>query len=385
MAAPHGTEIRVGLIVLLGLAAITALVLMSDTVSFERHYRISVYLDDGEGLRQRSPVTFAGLPVGEVVRVEQVADPRGRVLAVAEIKRSRRLPADSVVRRSSSGFFGDAFLAVTGGTDPRAGLLPDDGSAVLVARPGFLAEAGAKATGLLDSVGALLDEPTRRDAQALIARSATLAGEAAALIAELRATQRALGGQAAQLAATAAAIGGQLERSLAAVERVALGLEATVAGMDRRLSALTTSATAALGDIAVAARVAASTAQRVDHLIAEARAPLVGAAGAVAGLAARLDAIAARIADGEGVIGQLLGSRQLAGDLNAMAVDAAALAKLLAETPSRLVFDADERTAAAERAARDRRKQERALSQFLGLGGASASGALSATAPASRP
>ncbi|MFM2090234.1 MAG: hypothetical protein RLZZ127_723 [Planctomycetota bacterium] len=374
MSARH--EARIGLLVLLGVAAAVAMVLLSDRFDFEPRYRIQVYLDDAEGLRPDSPVTFAGLPVGEVVAVEQIADPRGRVRAEAAIRRSRRLPGDTVVRLSSNGFFGDSFLALNGGSDRSRAPLADDGSAVLVARPGFLAETGGKAQRLIDGLNDTLDDATRANLQRLVAQGADLAAEGTALLRELRATNARLAATldrtdaaVADLAARGASAAARAETALAAVERLAATVEA-------RVPALAEAATAAAAAVAAAARSAAVAADQ-----AAASGPgLRDALAAAAGLVQRVSAVAGRLAAGDGVLGQLLVSPELARDLHAAAVDAAALADRLADRPSRLVFDADPDEAAADQAARDARKQRRALALWL----ASATAPAAAAAAAAR-
>jgi ABC-type transporter Mla subunit MlaD len=357
-------EARIGLLVLAGIAAAVAMVLLSDRFDFEPRYRLAVYLDDAEGLRPDSPVTFAGLPVGEVLAVEQVADPRGRVRAEVAVRRSRRLPGDTVVRLASNGFFGDSFLALNGGAARDRPPLADDGSAVLVARPGFLAETGDKAQRLIDGLNATLDDGTRANLQRLIANGADLAGEGAGLLRELRATQARLAAvveRADAVLARGASVAARAEDALAAVERLAGRIEAEV-------PALSVAASSALAALATAARSAGAAADGFA-----AGAPALGdALAATAVLARQASTVAARLAAGEGFLGQLLVSPALARDLQGVAVDLAALAKRLADKPSRLVFDAAPAEAAADRADRDARKQRRALELWLGAGATAA-------------
>ncbi len=357
-------EARIGLLVLAGIAAAVAMVLLSDRFDMEPRYRIAVYLDDAEGLRRESPVTFAGLPVGEVLAVEQVGDPRGRVRADVAVRRSRRLPGDTVVRLASNGFFGDSFLALNGGADRDRPPLADDGSAVLIARPGFLAETGDKAQRLIDGLNATLDEGTRANLQRLIANGADLAGEGAGLLRELRATQARLAAvveRADAVLARGASVAERAEGALVAVERLA-------ARIDAEVPALSAAASAAVAAVAAAARSAGAAADGV----AAGTPALAEALASTAVLAQQASVIAGRLAAGEGVLGQLLVSPALARDLQGAAVDLAALAQRLADRPSRLVFDGDPAEAAADRAGRDARKQRRALDLWLGAGATAA-------------
>ena len=61
------------------------------------------------------------------------------------------------------------------------------------------------------------------------------------------------------------------------------------------------------------------------------------------------------------MLGQLLMNRDLAGDVHRIAVDAASVARTIADRPSRVVFDASDEETAAAKAARERELMRRAV------------------------
>ena len=102
------------------------------------------------------------------------------------------LPADYILQISTSGIFGDSFMAFTGGTDPKAGALPMDGSAVVKASPGFLDEASQQARLIMASLTDLLSQDLRLDTKRLMHNAADLAGETAGIAKDLHAQTKQL-------------------------------------------------------------------------------------------------------------------------------------------------------------------------------------------------
>ena len=357
MATPNRLEIKVGLLVLAGAVSILGMILAADQVRIERRYRVTAYLVDAGGLRLDSPVTLSGIAVGRVVAVEAVPPAQlgalpGRIRATCELPLSADLPADAEAKLSSSGLFGDAFLALSPAPAADGRVLPKDGTGVLVVGPGFLEKASAKAESLLAAADDLLAPEVRLDAKRLVRSAADLADHAARIAARLDA---------------------QGER----MERILIGLETT----STQLSSLATDVNARTGPLldradrllALAERDggailahAASASARLDAAAAKADALLAAPEVAallrdVAATMATARTLAEALQGGQGVLGQLLMNRDLAGDVHRIAVDAASVARTIADQPSRVVFDASEEETAAAKAARERELMRRAV------------------------
>ncbi|MDA3963763.1 MAG: MlaD family protein, partial [Planctomycetota bacterium] len=75
-------EMRIGLLVIAGVTALVVLILVSDRVSFDSSYRVTVYLQDAGGLNVGSPVKLAGINIGTVELIRPASDPRGQVQAL---------------------------------------------------------------------------------------------------------------------------------------------------------------------------------------------------------------------------------------------------------------------------------------------------------------
>jgi ABC-type transporter Mla subunit MlaD len=131
-------ELKVGLLILIGIIATVALVLMTDRIRFDRFYTVKAYVGDAAGLRPNSPVTVDGIRVGDVVSLNAVSDPRGNIQVVMRINERSTIASDSKLTIASSGIFGDSFFAFSGSSDPNAVALKKDGTAEVQASRGFL-------------------------------------------------------------------------------------------------------------------------------------------------------------------------------------------------------------------------------------------------------
>ncbi len=366
MAAPANhvrtLEIRVGLLVVAGLAAAMTMILLSDRISFERDYAVAVYLQDAGGLRERSPVTLAGLRIGEVVKVEPVRDSRGPIRAHITISSNYPLPGDSSVVLATSGIFGDSSLAFSVPAVRRsdAGALPMDGSAELAAGASFLDTIGNQAKGIAAAVEDVLAENTRKDLKRLIANAADLAGEASALAKGLNEQQ--------------VKVGETLDAVKLAVER----LSTTADTLAKRVDGVAAQAESAIKEAGKAvsdlsAR-GAKTLEKFDGTLAKVDGLLANADGGLTteladiqkttaslrNLLDRVAAIAATIQSGQGLIGQLLANPQMTGDVHRLLIDAKAAAAVIADHPSSVVWGLDDDQAAAAKAERDRELVRRA-------------------------
>lgn len=345
-------EIKVGLLVVLAVTATISLVMTADKVRFERTYRLTAWLKDAGGLRERSPVTLAGIAVGKVESIAQ--DPSsGRIRAVLTVNASIDLPADVHARLASSGLFGDSSLAFSARGSARAASLAKDGTAEVEVSPGFFEEAGTRAERILDAAEDLLSAESRADAKRLLKASADLATHAAAVAARLdrqgekvEALLVNLDGTVKDLRTASAALAAQAGPLLEHVD-------GAVVRLDQRAGELSQQAGAVL--------------VRLDRLLADGAPRALATIDTVRELGARMGAIAARIEAGDGVLGQLVVSRDLARTVNRVAVDVEAAAKAVADRPSVLVFDDAESLRRSDEARRNRDKMRRTLDEGLAV------------------
>jgi phospholipid/cholesterol/gamma-HCH transport system substrate-binding protein len=352
-------EMRVGLLIVAGLVATVVMILAADHLHFERVYRVSAIVVDAGGLRAHSPVTLSGIRIGEVESLGTISDPRGSIRVQFKVNQDFKIPVESSLTISSSGIFGDSFLAFAGplpGAKPSGKTLATDGTAEVTAGKGFLDKVGGQAEQIMVAAGDLLDKPMRDDVKRLIRNSADLAAAGTTLaeglqqqnlrIADALDSIRRL---ADELHATTAALG---TRTQATMDH----LDATLAAVDKQVGALGTAGTATLGHLdALAAR----GAQLLDANAADLTATLAS----VRQLSEQAGRVAGALASGQGVIGQLLLSKDLVRDLNDTAIDLSRTANLMAEHPEVLVFGATKEETAALRARREREKLRRAFQE----------------------
>lgn len=346
-------EIKVGLLVVLGLAGLIALVMSADRLRFERNYQVTAWLKDAGGLRTGSPVSLAGIAVGKVKEIR--AEPqRGLIRATLDINDQITLPADVEAQLMTSGIFGDASLAFSSPGRGGTRSLPKDGSAAVEVSPGFFDQASDRARRILAAIDDLLDEPTRQDAKRLLASSADLARHAAAIAARLDANRERIESILARIDRASGSLAEASATAAARIGPIADRAEALLAGLEQRSATVAARAETALTAIEGLARsgqeLIAANAAELSALISSLR-----RAGAhAASLVRALDL-------GEGVLGQLIVNPELAQDLDRIAVDLSAAARTIADHPSSLVFDRDDDRLQADQAQRNRERMRRTL------------------------
>lgn len=367
-------EVKVGLLVVAGLVVTVALVMTADKFRVQRTYQVTAYLRDAGGLRFDSPVTLSGIAVGKVTAIEFVvpgASAPGSVRAAVEIFHGVVLPAEVQARLATSGVFGDSSLALSAPAKASGVMLPVDGSATLVVQPGFFDQAADKAGGILAAVEDLLDAQTRADTKRLVANAADLAGHAAVVLAKLEADQV------------------HLSAILANLDTASGEFKTAMATLNTRLDPLLTRADSALvkfDDLLTKANTSATSVEtlmtHVDSVLGGNEERIAALLTAVAGAAIKAQRIAEALEGGEGVLGQLLVNRNLAEDLQHVAVDLESAAKQVADKPSRLVFDDSDSERHQDKAARNREKMRRTLAEGLGQPAAPISAGSPARTPA---
>jgi phospholipid/cholesterol/gamma-HCH transport system substrate-binding protein len=354
-------ELKVGMLIVGGIIATVALVLLTDRIHFDSYYLVRAYVADAAGLRQGSPVTLDGVRIGEVDSFSVVSDPRGNIQVKLRVRQSHPIPKDAKLSLASSGIFGDSFMAFSGATDPKSPLLPMDNTAEVQASRGFLDKAGQQAELILAGVSDLLAGETRNDIKRLIHGAADLAESGTRLANNLDAHNKMLG------------------ETLMSVKTLSDDLRVTVAelqtrvdGTLARVDSLVTTVDTQSKDLGTKG---AGAIERVDGLVARATTVLESAGPeltqtlvAARALSQRIQRIAEALTSGEGVAGQLLVNRQLAQDLNNTAIDLSRTAALIADHPEALVFGMSAQESAAQQARREREKQRRSFHEGYGAG-----------------
>ena len=117
MATERQLQFRVGLLVLVSLGIGGWLVVQfGDLKQFmHKRYPLAIHFDSGSGLYPTAPVTVSGITVG-TVRVIQLDEKRGGVVAMVDVREEVRIPIDSqaLVIRS---ILGDTAIDITPGRE----------------------------------------------------------------------------------------------------------------------------------------------------------------------------------------------------------------------------------------------------------------------------
>ncbi len=354
-------EIKVGLLILVGIVATVVLVLMTDRIRFDRFYTVKAYVSDAAGLRPNSPVTVDGIRVGDVVSLNAVGDPRGNIQVVIRINERSAIPSDSKLTIASSGIFGDSFLAFSGSADSNATPFPKDGTAEIQASRGFLDKASQQAENILAGVSDLLDEDMRNNVKRMMKGAADIAENGARLTKNLddqtaliRESLTSLKALSEDLRKTVGALESRVNTSLTKVEDSLTKVDSLVVSTNEQILKVTSQAESTLKTFDETGKSAQAVMTQVG--------PDVGQTLAAARqLAERVDRLAAALENGDGVIGQLLVNKALAEDLNNTAIDLSRTAALIAEHPEVLVFGMSNEESAAQAARRERAKQRRSF------------------------
>ena len=112
-----GTEFRVGIFTLLGLAAILFAVFVISPDLFKRDERVNFYtvLDDAAGILPKTHVKTNGVNVGQVASIELLTNATKVVLAV---EKTVKIPKGSTIEIRTVGFLGDKFIEIKRTDDP---------------------------------------------------------------------------------------------------------------------------------------------------------------------------------------------------------------------------------------------------------------------------
>ncbi len=374
-------EVKVGVLVLAGAIATITMVLTADKFSIERRYKITSYLNDAGGLRLESPVTLSGIAIGKVVAVEGVApgvEAPGRIRAVLAITEGIALPKDVEAKLSSSGLFGDAFLALAAPAKSTGGIVPTDGSGQIIVGPGFMDEVQDQAKTIMAGVNDLLAPDSRADIKRLLKGAADLSQHSASIAARLDKQ------------------GERLDHVLENLDKITGDLAATAATLkertgpliehiDHAVTTLDAKGTAVLDRAAGAAAQVETLASNLDKTLAATGPDITATAASLRDVAGKTAQVMGALAKGDGLLGQLMVNKELAASLQSMAVDLAAVAAKVADRPSVLVFDDPEHQTNVDKVKRDREKMRRAMLEGAAPAPAQAVSPTPAPAAASTP
>ena len=111
------TDVWVGMLVLLGAAALLFLAMQSAnllSISWQKTYSVYAYFDNIGGLKARAPVRAAGVVVGRVTAIS--LDPKTfQGVVTLSIERPFQFPKDSSAKILTAGLLGDQYVGLEAG------------------------------------------------------------------------------------------------------------------------------------------------------------------------------------------------------------------------------------------------------------------------------
>ena len=164
----RGRKLRVGVFVLIGLAAFLGMIyaLGARARLFEPRFTVSAEFTEVGGLVEGTTVRLAGVQIGRVSGVDLPSQPGGKVRVDMSIARrfGDRIRQDSVARIETQGLLGDRIIEITVGT---AATPPVQPNAVLASRDPFdINRVMSESAQVVKSIGTLADS-LRETAQTL--------------------------------------------------------------------------------------------------------------------------------------------------------------------------------------------------------------------------
>jgi phospholipid/cholesterol/gamma-HCH transport system substrate-binding protein len=353
MATSRWLDIKVGLLIVASVIAVVVMIIVSSEVNFEGRYQVVGHMVNVTGLRSGSMVMLSGIPVGQVSEITSSNDPKGPILVVMQIRRSVRIPKDASLGLVTNMLAGDASLAFTSSSNPSGETLPIDGTGEATAVPGFFDEATVQAKQIMKSVSVILDGDTPADAKRLLRKSADLVEHGDALVKNLDQDTKDIAEILANLKQVTADLR-QTTTSLAQhADAITANVDSTLDTVQKRIGAVADKADRDLGDLG-------DLTKHVDDMLGESRAPIAALLDHLGTTTAHLATITAAIDQGQGVIGQLLINKNLATDVNNVAIDIAVAADELNQHPEQLVLGMSSQERERLRITRERLKMQRA-------------------------
>jgi len=283
-------DLRIGIFVLLGIAAILAILFMlTDPSTFRGRYQVTTLVDDAGGIRSGDPVQMRGVNIG---RVRQFTLTEDGVVINLEIEGRWAIPEDSRTRLVSNGLLGGRTVDVVPGRSPsavtRGAQLPGE---LIPSVFETADDVGGDALDIMNRVQRLLSDTTLGAVQSGATELEGLVRE----LGELTRSQR-----------------GEVARLTASLNRAALQVEEAAATGGPDLS---------------------RALARADSLMVE-----LGRTGATLdAAAASLNAVLARMERGEGTLGLLSTDEALYRNMTEASGNLAALMQDIQENPGRYI------------------------------------------------
>lgn len=353
MQSTISLEIKVGLLLIAGLIAIVVLVMVSDRVDINERYVVKAYLPNADGLLVGSPVSLAGIRVGNVTDIKPDTTGRNAILVKMEIIASYDIPSSAELTLATAGILGDAYMSFA----PTGALgvpLRKDGKAEVDGSPGMLMKISEQAQVTINSVNALIDEESRSDVKRLLKSSADTMEQSAQLLAGLNARQARLDGildRVDTLLDTGAA---SLQTITKRVDETLLTTSGLMAEAESSLQTIGPRTDSTMASVE-------SVVTRIDQAFGDEQHGLPQIMADTSSSLNSLADILGQLKDGRGVIGQLLRSHSLAQDLNDTAIDLRNAASTIADEPSVLVWGMGEEESAEQKKQRQTLRDRRAF------------------------
>ena len=175
-------EIKVGVFVLIGLVLLAALSIQfsKGTSIFHGTYELRLHAINVGGLKSRSDVQLAGVPVGSVSDIQLASDGKS-VTIILKIYKENKIYADARFVIEQSGFLGDQFVSII--PTENKGRLLVNGDEVECQEPFNLQEVARSASGFIQRI----DETAKKldasvsDLQRVVLNQQTLTNFSAAV------------------------------------------------------------------------------------------------------------------------------------------------------------------------------------------------------------
>jgi phospholipid/cholesterol/gamma-HCH transport system substrate-binding protein len=113
------TDVWVGMLVLLGAAALLFLALQSAnllSINWQKTYAVSALFDNIGGLKKQAPVKSAGVVVGRVKEI-RFDDKRFQAQVILAMDPQYQFPKDSALKILTSGLLGEQYIGIEAGGD----------------------------------------------------------------------------------------------------------------------------------------------------------------------------------------------------------------------------------------------------------------------------
>lgn len=236
-------ELRVGIFVLVGIAAVLlVLFMMTDPATFRGRYEVATLVENAGGIRSGDPVQMRGVNIG---RVRQFSLTPEGVLIGLEIEGIWEIPEDSRTRLVSNGLLGGRTVDVVEGEStrrvPRGSILPGElVASALESTDDFAVDA----QDVLQRVRRLLSDTTLSAVQGGAVEMEGLLRELSGVVdtqrSELARLTASLNRTAAELEGVTRTAGPDLARTLARADSAMLQLNRTSGTLDQAAASLRT-------------------------------------------------------------------------------------------------------------------------------------------------